>query len=1291
MLLPTAAEREADLHSTFSSFHCDHASCSREFSTVAALNYHKRSCVPSKKRLHGVLSIARELFEQRKKARTALPSTAGGENHASNSTTVREVEPPPETTDDRLQDDTGLTLAQRRPRRTNRQPPKRYRDMLPQPPPPLGKWYQRLPVPMPQMPPLVPQPPNNSPAHATVVLRHFSTPSNLYNIYRRFYGPNPPENDPDANLTLNNLIDPPSELSELPLTHEPTQCPTPDDTSAFFPYPNKSSFTLGEWYWNKGSQKSQGDFKSLLDIIGHPDFDPNDIRRTNWSKVNTTLAANAQDLDEHDPQVEWLDEDEGWRRSAITIRVPFHQRMKNSGSESFLVGELYHRSIVSVIKERISCNPSGERFYYAPYELLWKPAGTHEEIRIHGEMYTSKAFLDSHRELLESPGEPGCNAPRAIASLMFWSDATHITSFGHAKLWPAYMFFGNNSKYQRCRPSQNLSNHIAYFQKLPDSFKDFFTERSGGKKLSKDLLKHLHREVFHAQWEILLDDDFIYAWRHGILICCSDGVTRRIYPRIFTYSADYPEKVLIAGIRNRGNCPCPRCLISMALIPNIGMESDMRIRTSHVRVDDEAHKKILGDARSHIYDKKYAVNSQVVENLLKPASLLPSANAFSKRLSDLDFNLYSMLVVDLLHEFELGVWRALFIQLVRILHAINSLLVNEMDRRYREVPRFGQGVIRKFSANASELKKMAARDYEDLLQCSMPVFEGLFPEPHDEIVQNLLFECAHWHTLAKLRMHTDLTLKIFEDVTVSLGNAFRRFENETCAAYTTYELPREFEARKRREAKTRAGKDASDTSKDTSVESTSASAKPPQSARRRKRAFNMATYKFHALADYPGMIRLYGTCDSYSTELGELEHRTPKARYRRTDRKHYIKQITQIERRQTRIRRIRAKNFPVRKVRSKEDEVSLGGPCPEVHHKIGKSENTPEHIGMFIRRNDGDPAIKGFIPKLKKHLLPRIKSLLDLEQSTSGSGAAEDWELVAFHSDRIYGHATMRVNFTGYDIRRGDDVINARSHKSNIMVLNPDFDSEARSSDAHPFWYAKVLGIYHANVIYIGSGNGDYRPRRIEFIWVRWYDLRRAGGWDSRQLDQLEFSTVTDEFSYDFVDPGDVLRGCHLIPSFHLGRVYSTADHGLSHCAQDRLDFKSYFVGRFVDRDIAIRYHWGVGIGHTYASPATGGRFSHGSSDGNGAETNLDGELEDSEENAEAFPNDTVTGTFRVEETGEPDSPPISERGDSDSDDGAKSEHSLSDHDDNWSHSDESEYDLRFLDPDGDEDSDLDG
>ena len=40
-----------------------------------------------------------------------------------------------------------------------------------------------------------------------------------------------------------------------------------------------------------------------------------------------------------------------------------------------------------------------------------------------------------------------------------------------------------------------------------------------------------------------------------------------------------------------------------------------------------------------------------------------------------------MLVVDLLHEFELGVWKAIFIHLLRILETLKQLQISEMDKR----------------------------------------------------------------------------------------------------------------------------------------------------------------------------------------------------------------------------------------------------------------------------------------------------------------------------------------------------------------------------------------------------------------------------------------------------------------------------------------------------------------------------------------------------------------------------------------------------------------------------------
>jgi hypothetical protein len=51
------------------------------------------------------------------------------------------------------------------------------------------------------------------------------------------------------------------------------------------------------------------------------------------------------------------------------------------------------------------------------------------------------------------------------------------------------------------------------------------------------------------------------------------------------------------------------------------------------------------------------------------------------RLGQFGFNVFIMLVVDLLHEFELGVWCMLLVHLLRILTSINKDLVHELDKR----------------------------------------------------------------------------------------------------------------------------------------------------------------------------------------------------------------------------------------------------------------------------------------------------------------------------------------------------------------------------------------------------------------------------------------------------------------------------------------------------------------------------------------------------------------------------------------------------------------------------------
>lgn len=180
---------------------------------------------------------------------------------------------------------------------------------------------------------------------------------------------------------------------------------------------------------------------------------------------------------------------------------------------------------------------------------------------------------------------------------------------------------------------------------------------------------------------------------------------------------------------------------------------------------------------------------------------------------------------------------------------------------------------------------------------------------------------------------------------------------------------------------------------------------------------------------------------------------------------------------------------------------------------------------------------------------------------SSSSLCPADWQAVVFKQDRMYRHNVMRINYTSYDVRRSEDVIHTgTSGQSNVMVLAP---ADIRRL-GHPFWYARVLGIYHVNVIYVGEGNTDYLPRRLEFLWVRWYELEDVSTSQSFQrLDRVSFPLFPDDDSFGFLDPNDVLRACHVIPGLREGLACENGP-GLSCCAQDHdhTDWKSYFINR---------------------------------------------------------------------------------------------------------------------------------
>ena len=270
------------------------------------------------------------------------------------------------------------------------------------------------------------------------------------------------------------------------------------------------------------------------------------------------------------------------------------------------------------------------------------------------------------------------------------------------------------------------------------------------------------------------------------------------------------------------------------------------------------------------------------------------------------------------------------------------------------------------------------------------------------------------------------------------------------------------------------------------------------------------------------------------------------------------------------------------KVKVPAHQVGSGGTLTECRepvsadeqYHIARDQRNPLYLGQWLHQHPDDPALKvrikfwsiefqvtflsqGFIPRLKDHLLSRLRG-----QGGAGEEAIfseKERDALFFQHERIYAHAILRINFTTYDMRRDQDFINPRTGKRFIMVNSNEDSPEARKF--HPFWYAQVLGIFHANV-FLSVGSSTAKPIRMEFLWVRWFghDSMWKSGWQARHLDRIGFVPQEDTEAFGFLDPGAVIRAAHLIPVFAYGRTIELCAPSVAR--EDEGDWEYYYVNR---------------------------------------------------------------------------------------------------------------------------------
>ena len=226
-----------------------------------------------------------------------------------------------------------------------------------------------------------------------------------------------------------------------------------------WPFENMSKFLLMNWANSGSTQKTEAEITRLgQEVLSSPDFKVEELGSFNAHQGNKRMdkviaaAESSSMLSSHD----------GWSEVKVDIQVPVASKTRPpSPSQTFSVLGFHHRPLVEVIKVAWS-EELAKKFHLTPFKRIHIHPDTKAETQIYNEAFTSDVWIEAHDVLQKQPREPGCNLERAIAGLMFWSDSTHLTSFGNAEVWPLYLYFANLSKYIRAQPNSGACHHVAY-------------------------------------------------------------------------------------------------------------------------------------------------------------------------------------------------------------------------------------------------------------------------------------------------------------------------------------------------------------------------------------------------------------------------------------------------------------------------------------------------------------------------------------------------------------------------------------------------------------------------------------------------------------------------------------------------------------------------------------------------------------------------------------------------------------------------------------------------------------
>lgn len=263
---------------------------------------------------------------------------------------------------------------------------------------------------------------------------------------------------------------------------------------------------------------------------------------------------------------------------------------------------------------------------------------------------------------------------------------------GKSSLHPIYISIGNIPISRR-----NKSDAKQLLGYLP-----ILTAKDRSERQSEDF-KKLIRLTFHNSIKFLLDPLFV---KNGIDLEIG-AQTIWFFPRISTIICDWPEAATFSLVykSTNSNFPCHFCLTSKTLLANTNLPDNCVT----LRNNENMQEFFYNNTGQEVS----------LENIPNYFWSLPS------------INVYTATVPDRMHHLDLGLFHYQIEFTQALLRKQDSSLVNEIDHRLSEIPRFRE--LKIFTNGLQSISRMTAMEYRILMKVMIFVVDNLYKENKNNV------------------------------------------------------------------------------------------------------------------------------------------------------------------------------------------------------------------------------------------------------------------------------------------------------------------------------------------------------------------------------------------------------------------------------------------------------------------------------------------------------------------------------------------------------------------------------